>query len=233
MDWMQRACIVLFPPIISPHVHSMIKFIFDLDGTLTMEETLPLMAQHFGLTKDIAKITQQTIQGLIPFEKSLQNRLSILGSLPVDEVAHLLANVPLYAKIHNFILQNPEQCLIATGNLDVWLAKLTPRLGCKVHSSTASVANNAIASLLSTLNKKALVQQWQAQGYVVVFMGDGDNDVQAMLCADVAIATSMTHAIAPHVQAAATYVVTTEEAAHALLCQLLTQYSQPKENTPC
>ncbi len=203
----------------------MIKFIFDLDGTLTMEETLPLMAQHFGLTKDIAKITQQTIRGLIPFEQSLHNRLSILGHLPVDEVAKLLAKVPLYAKIHTFILQNPEHCLIATGNIDVWLAELTPRLGCKVHSSRASVANNTITKLLSILDKKTLVQYWQTQGYTVVFMGDGDNDVQAMLCADVAIATSMTHVIAPHVQAAATHMVTTEEDAYILLCQLLAQHS--------
>ncbi len=203
----------------------MIKFIFDLDGTLTTVETLPLIAQHFAVAEDMATITQQTIQGLIPFEESLQRRMDILGRLPVDAVARLLATVPLYTKLHNFILQHTAQCLIATGNIDVWLTELTPRLGCEVHCSQAHVKNNTITELTSILDKKALVQHVQKQGHVVVFIGDGDNDVQAMQCADIAIAIAMTHAIAPQVRNAAQHVITTEDAAYTLLCQLLTQYS--------
>ncbi len=203
----------------------MIKFIFDLDGTLTTVETLPLMAQYFGISANIAAITQQTIQGYIPFEESLKKRLDILGKLPVDAVAEFLAHVPMYTKLHDFILQNSAHCLIATGNMDVWLKALAPRLGCEVHSSKACVSHNRINHVLCIIDKKALVQHWQAQGYTVVFIGDGDNDVSAMLCADVSIAVSMTHAIAPQVRNAAQHVVSTEEEAYALLCSLLAQYS--------
>ncbi len=199
----------------------MIKYIFDLDGTLTMVETLPLIAKHFGIAEDMAAMTQQAIHGLIPFEESLQRRMGILGDVPVDAVAKLLATVPLYTKLQDFIVHNSAHCLIATGNIDVWLAELAPRLGCEVHSSHACVTNNRITKLASILDKKELVQHWQAKGYTIMFMGDGDNDVEAMRCADVAVAVSMTHPIAPRVQKAAQHVVDTEEEAHAILCGLL------------
>ncbi len=198
----------------------MIQFIFDLDGTLTTVETLPLIAKHFGIDKDIAIITQQTIRGLIPFEESLQSRTRILGDLPVKLVADLLATVPLYPKMHQFILQNTAHCSIATGNIDAWLSELTPRLGCNVYCSKALVEDNRIAKLLNILDKKEVVLHMQAQGHKVVFVGDSDNDVQAMLQADVSIGVSMTHALAPQVKNAANYVATSDEEAYRLLCQL-------------
>ncbi len=203
----------------------MIKFIFDLDGTLTTVETLPLIAKHFGIDEDIATITQQAIRGLIPFDQSMQKRMRILGDLPVNAVAKLLATVPLYNKLHQFILQNKAHCLIATGNIDAWLTDLAPRLGCEIQCSKAMTENNRITKLLSILDKKDIVHHWQERGYVVIFIGDSDNDVQAMLCADVSIAVGMTHSLAPQVQSAATHVMYTEDEIYDILCQLLAEHT--------
>ncbi len=201
----------------------MIKFIFDLDGTLTTMETLPFIAKHFDMAPQMADLTQKTIQGLIPFEESLQARAHILGTLPVHEVAKLVSTVPLHTKLLNFIVQNKEHCLIATGNIDAWLTEMARILPCPIYCSTAHVEKNRITKLTSILQKEHIVRHWQQQGYTVVFIGDGDNDVQAMLCAHVAIAVSIIHPIAAHVQHAAQYVVQTEDTLYALLCQLLTQ----------
>ncbi len=203
----------------------MIKFIFDLDSTLTSLETLPLIAQHFGIAKDMESLTEQAVQGLIPFEESLEKRMRMLGSLPVDAVAKLLATMPLYETLHAFILQNNERCCIATGNVDAWLKDFAPRLGCEIFCSKAYVENNAITKLTEILDKKKIVQDYQAAGYTVVFIGDGDNDVQAMLSANIAIAVGMTHALAPHVAAAAQHVLHTENDVFALLHQLLAQHT--------
>ena len=45
----------------------MTKFIFDLDGTVTKEETLPLIAKHFSVEEEIETLTKQTVMGQIPF----------------------------------------------------------------------------------------------------------------------------------------------------------------------
>ena len=39
------------------------KFLFDLDGTVTSKETLPIIAEHFGVQDQIAELTHHTVQG--------------------------------------------------------------------------------------------------------------------------------------------------------------------------
>ena len=42
-------------------------FCFDLDGTITTQEILPLIAAELDLYEEISTLTQATINGLIPF----------------------------------------------------------------------------------------------------------------------------------------------------------------------
>ena len=46
------------------------RFIFDLDGTITKEETLPKIAKFFNVQAEIDNLTQETIAGNIPFMES-------------------------------------------------------------------------------------------------------------------------------------------------------------------
>ena len=46
------------------------KFLFDLDGTVTSKETLPIIAEHFGVQDQIAELTHHTVQGNVPFVAS-------------------------------------------------------------------------------------------------------------------------------------------------------------------
>lgn len=43
------------------------KFLFDLDGTVTSQETLPLISDYFGCAEQIAELTARTIAGNVPF----------------------------------------------------------------------------------------------------------------------------------------------------------------------
>ena len=197
----------------------MIKFIFDLDGTVTKQETLPLIAKHFGVQEEIEKLTAQTVQGNIPFIESFIRRVHLLGNLPVDEVDNLLSKVPLYPLIHDFIQRNNKDCLIATGNVGAWIRQLTNRVGCDIFCSVATVENNKISKLESILRKESLVQRLQNEGYRVVFIGEGNNDVEAMRTADVSIASGLTHKPATSVLSVTDYAVFSEEA----LCRQLNQ----------
>ena len=81
----------------------MTKFIFDLDGTITKEETLPLIARHFKVEEEIEELTQATVAGEVPFVESFIQRVGILGKLPVSEIKQLLSQVEVYDDLVSFI----------------------------------------------------------------------------------------------------------------------------------
>ncbi len=71
----------------------MTKFIFDLDGTITKAETLPLIANHFNVEEQINELTKATVAGQVPFIESFIRRVYILGKLPASEINDLLEGV--------------------------------------------------------------------------------------------------------------------------------------------
>ena len=102
----------------------MTKFIFDLDGTITKEETLPLIARHFKVEEKIEELTRATVAGEVPFIESFIQRVNILGKLPVSKINQLLSQVEIYGDLVSFIQSNVDMCSIATGNLNCWIGKL-------------------------------------------------------------------------------------------------------------
>lgn len=199
----------------------MIKFIFDLDGTVTAQETLPLIADFFGVQDEIKELTKETIAGNVPFVESFIRRVHILGKLPIHEVAELLGQVKLYQKVVDFIHAHAEDCIIATGNLDCWVARLAERVCSRFYCSGGLIENDRIAKLTSILKKKKVVTYYKNLGATTVFIGDGNNDIEAMRLADISIATGLTHWPAPGVLSIADYLVFSEEALCRQLNQLL------------
>jgi HAD superfamily phosphoserine phosphatase-like hydrolase len=193
------------------------KFIFDLDGTITKLETLPLIAKQFNVEAEIEKLTRETINGNIPFIESFIRRVYILGKLPVSEIDNLLDKVPLYQRVFDFIKENKSDCIIATGNLRCWIEKLCEKIGCTLFCSDAIVKGNSVNKITNILRKESVVKHFQDAGEKVVFLGDGNNDMEAMRIADISIATGMTHWPAPSVLEITDYSVFSEDA----LCRQL------------
>ena len=193
------------------------KYLFDLDGTVTCKETLPVIASHFHCMDEISELTRDTVQGNIPFEESFQARVNILGKYSVSRTSDLLASIPIYPDIKRFIDCHREDCIVVTGNLTCWCKGLFDIIGCECHGSEAEVADDRIIKLNSILCKEDIVDRYRSLGHKVVFIGDGNNDAEAMRHADISIAAGLTHNPAPSLLPICDYVAYDEHT----LCHLL------------
>ena len=188
------------------------KFLFDLDGTVTSEETLPIIANHFNCVEQISELTAKTVQGNVPFIESFIRRVNILGAYSVSETTRLLSEVPLYPAIAKFIEEHKEDCVIVTGNLTCWCEGLFKKIGCQCYGSEALCEDDKVVKLKTILRKEQIVDQYKALGETVVFIGDGNNDLEAMRHANVSIATGLTHNPAQSLMSICDYVIFNEQA---------------------
>jgi len=198
-----------------------IVFLFDLDGTITKEETLPLIAKHFKIEEEITQITEDTIRGNIPFVESFIRRVHILGALPAVEIDDLLSKVELSKPIVEFIQNNQDNSFIVTGNLNVWVNQLLQRIDCKYYSSQGKMVDGKVEKLTNILKKEEIVQKYQSLGKKVVFIGDGNNDAEAMRISDISIAFGNIHWPSNSVLQVSTHAIFCEEE----LCRFLKQLS--------
>ena len=70
-------------------------YCFDLDGTITSEELLPLIAAELDLYEEISTLTTATINGLIPFEKSFRLRCKILSEMTTEKIQNVAEKISL------------------------------------------------------------------------------------------------------------------------------------------
>lgn len=204
------------------------KFLFDLDGTVTSEETLPIIANHFNCVEQISELTAKTVQGNVPFIESFIRRVNILGAYSVSETTRLLSEVPLYPAIAKFIEEHKEDCVIVTGNLTCWCEGLFKKIGCQCYGSEALCEDDKVVKLKTILRKEQIVDQYKALGETVVFIGDGNNDLEAMRHANVSIATGLTHNPAQSLMSICDYVIFNEQALVRQMRQLCGEYDDKK-----
>lgn len=204
------------------------KFLFDLDGTVTSEETLPIIANHFNCVEQISELTAKTVQGNVPFIESFIRRVNILGAYSVFETTRLLSEVPLYPAIAKFIEEHKEDCVIVTGNLTCWCEGLFKKIGCQCYGSEALCEEDKVVKLKTILRKEQIVDQYKALGETVVFIGDGNNDLEAMRHANVSIATGLTHNPAQSLMSICDYVIFNEQALVRQMRQLCGEYDDEK-----
>lgn len=193
-------------------------YCFDLDGTVTRREVLPIIAAEVGLAEEIGLLTEMTIRGQIPFEMSFRLRCRLLAEIPVATVARIVAAVPVDNFIVRFIQSRPEECFIVTGNLDVWVAQLVASFGCGLYSSRASIrADGKLGPLTSVLRKSAALHDLRSRFHRLVSIGEGYNDLPMFEEADVGVAYGGVHPPAREVIDIADYAVIGSQP----LCRLL------------
>ncbi|MDR7119208.1 HAD family phosphatase [Rheinheimera soli] len=193
-------------------------YCFDLDGTLTRLELLPMIANEIGLHEEISALTEATIKGVIPFRKSFLLRCRLLNEISVSRVNEIVQEIPLYEAIVNFINANSQNCFVVTGNLDVWVLCLQKKIKARFYCSKASVKDNFIKSIDTVLEKSDAIDEIRRLGFEqIIAIGDGMGDVSMFEKADVGIAFGATHEPIQSLIEHSNYITFSETA----LCKLL------------
>lgn len=169
------------------------KFAFDLDGTVTKVETLPLLAAELNLVEEMRLLTELTLSGQIPFEQSFRLRYFILRNIPLKKIQEIMDGVELDEEIAAFIRANKENCAVVTGNLDCWIEPIVAKLGCKSFSSTSEVDAKNLPALKKILDKGAAIRELKKFSDKVIAIGDSFNDVPMFKEADISIAYGGVH----------------------------------------
>lgn len=169
-------------------------FAFDLDGTVTRAELLPMIASELNLEPEMRLLTELTMAGLIPFEDSFRLRFAILRSAAVERIHSIVSEVEFDPYIEDFINTNRERCFVVTGNLDIWIQPLISRLGCKFYTSTATVDQEGRITGLDMVMRKSVVGLELKERFDrLVAIGEGFNDVPIFDVADIGIAFQGIH----------------------------------------
>ena len=170
----------------------MTKFVFDLDGTITTVETLPLIAAELGLADEMKLLTDLTLSGQIPFAKSFKLRYLVLRNVPLKKIQDVMSTVELDGQIVNFINEHKKNCAVVTGNLDCWIEPIVERLGCESFSSTSELDGN-LPVLTKILDKGAAIRELKRTCSKVVAVGESFNDVPMFEESHVSIAYGGVH----------------------------------------
>lgn len=182
-------------------------FAFDLDGTITKVETLPLLAKELGLADEMKLLTDLTLSGQISFEKSFQMRYLILRNIPLKRIQEIMSGVALDEEIAAFIRGHKENCFIVTGNLDCWIAPIIAKLGCKSFSSTSVLDEKNIPVLDKILDKGRAIRELKKFSSKVIAIGESFNDVPMFEAADISIAYGGVHKPVSEIISIADYVI--------------------------
>ena len=192
-------------------------FAFDLDGTVTREETLPILAGELGLSEEMARLTRLTMDGHFAFSESFRLRFHILKEIPLATIQGIMDTVALDPVIVGFIRSRADDCAIVTGNLDLWVEPIIKKLGCRSFTSVSGWDEREGLTLASILDKGAAVRTLRKEAGRVIAVGEGANDIPMFEAADIAVSYGGVHRPVEAAIAASDYMAKDAES----LCKLL------------
>ncbi|MHB1134344.1 MAG: HAD-IB family phosphatase [Chloroflexota bacterium] len=171
----------------------------DFDGTITEEDVCLALLDEFG-GHGWRELEEQYEQGQIDLQTCLVGQVALLGATRADMAAWARQHARLRAGFGAFVAYCRQQGLplrILSAGLDFYIEEILAReglAGLEVTCIGTEVTPSGVAVRLPLAGyadlrsladfKSLLVQEEQARGRRVVFVGDGSTDFQAARLAD-------------------------------------------------
>jgi HAD superfamily phosphoserine phosphatase-like hydrolase len=193
------------------------KYCFDLDGTITSQEILPIMAAELDIYDEISALTKATINGLITFEQSFKLRCKLLSDIPLKKVQEIADDIKLNKAIVQFIKENNDNCYVITGNIYEWIKPIMEKLGCRIFCSKGNFVNSKLIHLEKIINKGEVIKKIRKSNDLIISVGDGMGDVLMFEESDLSIAFGGVHEPIETLLKVSNYLVYNEVS----LCRLL------------
>lgn len=191
-------------------------YLFDLDGTLLVEELIPAVAEASGHGALIRAATERAMAGVEPFDDNLRRRVEVLSEVPLETVHEVLLSLPITASLMDWVSSRKDRVRVVTSNLDLWVQPWLDQHGLIGYTSKASLVDGRVR-LERILHKEEILTRFADNRTVMV--GDGANDAAIMADADFAIAYSPRRPVPTVLAEVADVILHQEEA----LCRTLSQ----------
>lgn len=179
-------------------------FLFcDMDSTIVAEETLDRLATNLSedISRKIAEITQQSMEGRVDFKTSLARRVSYLKGLDIElltKIAHDLPLSPGAATLVKTMKLSGAFCVLISGGFTHITQVLSDKLGFdEHHANNLIVRDNIIQGELSGKIQdgeekgriiKRILSRYQRESEHAIAVGDGANDRSMMNQCDMSFA---------------------------------------------
>lgn len=176
--------------------------ICDMDSTIIEQECINEIADEFGIKEDIQKITDLTMEGNLDFEKSLEQRVILLKGLDVAKLKNIYDNKISFSPGAKSLVctmrNNGAYCVLASGGFTFFTEKVSQELGFNEHHGNQlefldnKLTGKVLKPVLNTNAKKIClenaVQKLKISIQDTIAVGDGSNDLDMLLAANLGIA---------------------------------------------
>ncbi len=199
------------------HRRSKRLIVMDVDSTLIKDEVIELLAGHAGCAAQVAKVTEQAMQGEIDFAGSLRARVALLAGLDasaLDEVRAAIRLTPGARTLVRTLKRLDYRFAVVSGGFLQVIDGLVRELGIDYAAANVleiedgRLTGRLIGPIVDRAGKADALERFAAEAGIplgqTVAVGDGANDLDMLAKAGLGIAFNAK----PIVRAAADTAVT-------------------------
>ena len=193
----------------------------DMDSTLINIESLDEVADYAGLKKEIAAITEQSMNGKVDFSESLRHRVALLKGLNADALERVYEErVALNFGAEQLIAAlktHGIKTMLVSGGFSFFTDRLKQRLGLdfafanELEIVGGKLTGAMIGPILDPAQKAAKIRAVSAQLEIknpeqIIAIGDGANDRLMFEAVGVSIGYRPKNILRPHARYCLDYV---------------------------
>lgn len=187
--------------IIQPPVQRRKKLLLaDMDSTIVTTETLDDLAAKLGIADKIAPITARAMAGELDFISALNERVALLGGVPLRLLDEIMAEMQLSSGALTLIKTMRHfgtTCVLVSGGFTQVTGEIMRRCGFSAHHGNeleingTELTGRVIPPILDKDSKRRYLEQYlaelQLEPALSMAVGDGANDIPMLQAAGLGV----------------------------------------------